>query len=274
MPLMASGIVSFALDALDRAPVERHLEFAPRGAAASAGGVALGEIALAPAVMRGIDGNAESRVAVRHRALDIIVDPRLVAAHIELEHARRVRRGLGDPFETGVADRAEHVRDAEFGRRLDHRLGAAGVKALQRPDRAQHDRQAQLASEHFDGWIDLADVTQNARPERDGVERHAVAPQRRLGLDAADDIVPIVLIEICRALATISCRFMNCAAVEAAGLHGGVFEDRYWLVHGMTRCWLRDHRLRQRQTIGRGKPVQRQQKPPDLLRFTAKFRRL
>ncbi len=28
------------------------------------------------------------------------------------------------------------------------------------------------------------------------VERHAVSPQRRLGLGAADDIVPIVLIEI------------------------------------------------------------------------------
>ena len=70
------------------------------------------------------------------------------------------------------------------------------MEAFQRADRAKHDRQPQLAAEHFDRRIDLADVAQHARPERNRVERHAVAPQRRLGLGAADDIVPIVLIEI------------------------------------------------------------------------------
>ena len=99
-------------------------------------------------------------------------------------------------FEAGIAHRAEHMGDAEFGRRLDHRLGAAGMKAFQRADRAKHDRQPQLLAEHFGRGIDLADVAQHARPERDRVERHAVAPQRRLGLGAADDVVPIVLVEI------------------------------------------------------------------------------
>ncbi len=130
------------------------------------------------------------------RAFDMIVGPGRVAAHIELEHAQRIGRGLRDRFEAGIANRAEHMRDAEFSRRLDHRLGAAGVKAFQRADRAEHDRQPQLVAEHFDRSIDLADVAQHARPERDRVERHAVAPQRRLGLGAADDIIPIVLIEI------------------------------------------------------------------------------
>ena len=86
--------------------------------------------------------------------------------------------------------------DAEFGRRLDHRLGAAGMKAFQRADRTQHDRQPQLVAQHFGRGVDLADIAQHAGPERDEVERHAVAPQRRLGLGAADDIIPIVLVQI------------------------------------------------------------------------------
>ena len=79
---------------------------------------------------------------------------------------------------------------------LDDRLGPAGMEAFQRADRTEHDRQPQLASEHFGRRIDLAHVAQHARPERDGVERHAVSSQRRLGLDAADDVVPIVLVQV------------------------------------------------------------------------------
>ncbi len=50
----------------------RHLEVhAPGRAAASAGGdVALGEIALATAVMGGVDGETERRIAAFDRALD------------------------------------------------------------------------------------------------------------------------------------------------------------------------------------------------------------
>ena len=86
--------------------------------------------------------------------------------------------------------------DAEFAGRLDHRRGALGMEAFQGADRTQHDRQPQLAAEKFGRGIDLADVAQHARPERDGIERHAVSSQRRLGLDAADDVVPGVLIEV------------------------------------------------------------------------------
>ena len=184
------------LDALDGPPIEGSLVFAAGRAAAAAGDVALGEIALAPAVMGGVDREAERAVVLRHRAFDIIVDPGFVAAHIELEHAQRIGLGLGDRFETGIADRTQHMGDAEFRRRLDHRRGAAGMEAFQRADRAQHDRQPQLAAEHFGRSIDLADVAQHARPERDRVERHPIAPQRRFGLGAADDVIPIVLIEV------------------------------------------------------------------------------
>ena len=40
------------------------------------------------------------------------------------------------------------------------------------------------------------DVAQHPRPERDLVERHAVAPHRGLGLGGADDVVPGVLVEV------------------------------------------------------------------------------
>ena len=146
--------------------------------------------------MGGIDGETERGVPVGDGARDMIVDPGRVAAHIELEHAQRVGRRLGHAFEAGIADRAQHMGDAEFAGRLDHRRGALGMKAFQRADRAEHDRQPQLAAENFGRGIDLADVAQHARPERDRIERQAVAPQRRLGFDAADDIVPVVLVEI------------------------------------------------------------------------------
>src|SRR6201993_4826678 len=44
-------------------------------------------------------------------------------------------------------------------------------------------------------------VAQHARTKRDRVERHAVAPQRRLALSAADDVVPGVLVEVLARLA-------------------------------------------------------------------------
>ena len=106
--------LELALHALDGAPIERHLEVAAGGAAAAAGDVALGEIALAPAVMGGIDGEAERRIAVLDRALDMIVGPGRVAAHIELKHPQRLGRRFGDPFEAGIANRAQHMSDAEF----------------------------------------------------------------------------------------------------------------------------------------------------------------
>ena len=70
------------------------------------------------------------------------------------------------------------------------------MKALQRADRSEHDRQAKLAAEPAHHGVDLADVTQDTRPERDRVERHAVPAQRGLGFRPADDVVPVVLVEV------------------------------------------------------------------------------
>src|SRR6202030_29297 len=97
------------LEALDRAPVERGLELAARRPPAPGYDMALGDVALAPAVDRGVDGEAEGAVAVRDRARRVVVDPGLVAAHIKLEEAQRVRGGLRDLLEAGLAHRAQHM---------------------------------------------------------------------------------------------------------------------------------------------------------------------
>src|SRR5205814_8719944 len=64
---------------LDRAPVERRLEFASRRAPAARHDVALRDVALAPAVDRGVDGEAERAISVGDRARHVVVDPGLVA---------------------------------------------------------------------------------------------------------------------------------------------------------------------------------------------------
>ena len=89
------------LDALDRAPVEPGLIGTAGHATAPGGGVTLGDVALAPAVMRGVDRHAEGNIAVVDGAADMVVDKGVVAAHVELEDARGVGGGLGDRFEPG-----------------------------------------------------------------------------------------------------------------------------------------------------------------------------
>ncbi len=79
--------------------------------------------------------------------------------------------------------------------------GARGIEDFQRADRGQHDRQPHLAAEAFDCRVDLGDIAQHARPERDLVQRHAVAPHRGLGLGGADDVIPGIPVEVGAGLA-------------------------------------------------------------------------
>ncbi len=114
MPLMASGILYFYLMRSTVFQSSAAWKSRPCTRRRPGGDVALGEIALAPAVMGGVDGEAKRGIAVLDRALDVIVGPGGVAAHIELEHAQAVGRGLGDVFEAGVADRAQHMGDSRI----------------------------------------------------------------------------------------------------------------------------------------------------------------
>ena len=85
MPFRMKGILNFFLQPLDVGPGEARLEMVGRRAAPRRRLVALGEVALAAAVVVEVDGEAERDVAVGDGALDMVVDPARVAAHVELE---------------------------------------------------------------------------------------------------------------------------------------------------------------------------------------------
>ncbi len=88
------------------------------------------------------------------------------------------------------------MRDIARAGALGDGDAAARLEGFQRTDRRQHHRQADLLAQDLGRRIDLADVAQHARPEGDRIERHAVAPQRRLGLGAADQVIPDVGVEL------------------------------------------------------------------------------
>ena len=113
----------------------------------------------------------------------------------------------------GSQTELQHVRAPELLDRAHDRSRAGGMKALERADRREHDRQAELAPELADRRVDLADVAQHARAKRDRVERHAVAPQRGLGFRPADDVIPVVLVEV---LPRLGDEFMEVVQIAGA----------------------------------------------------------
>ena len=182
--------VVLVLVALHLVPGERGLELhagpvdrAPRL------GEAAGEVALAPAVMRAVHGEAEPGEAIGQRALHEIVDPGIVAAYVELEDADRVGRGSRG-FEPGLAHGGEHLRDAEL-RSAARRIGGRALrKRFHAAYGREHHRQAHLLAHECRGRIYLAHVVEHARAERDSIERLAVAAHRGLGFGGAGEVVP------------------------------------------------------------------------------------
>ena len=121
------------------------------------------------------------------------------------------------------------MRGAECADRAHHAGAGAGIEQLQCADRRQHHRQPQLAAEHLDRGIDLGDIAQHPRPERDLVQRHAVAAHGGLGLGGADDVVPGILVEVGAGLAH---EFMQVLELFAAGAEfNGLRLDAGRLVH-------------------------------------------
>src|SRR5947209_4340680 len=66
--------LELVLDQLDGAPVQPLLEVAAGRADTAGADIALGDIALAPAVMRGVDRQAEGAVSACDGAADAILD--------------------------------------------------------------------------------------------------------------------------------------------------------------------------------------------------------
>src|SRR3954462_8765881 len=96
-PLDDQRYLIFVLDQLHRAPFQSLLVVAAGGADAAGTDITLGDIALAPAVMCGVDRQAERGISAFNGAADTIFDEGVAAADIELKDAQRAGRGLGNP---------------------------------------------------------------------------------------------------------------------------------------------------------------------------------
>src|SRR5258707_2753643 len=85
-PLDHQRYLVLVLDQFHRAPFQSLLEVAAGSAAAAGADVTLGDIALAPAVMRGVNGQAERGLSAGDRAADLMLDEFVVAPDIELKN--------------------------------------------------------------------------------------------------------------------------------------------------------------------------------------------
>ena len=185
----AEGDRMRVLDVLDEIPRHAGLVVEARRALAPRLDVARGDVALAPAVVGGIDGDDESGVAVIDRALHDVVHPRRVAPHVELEDARVVR-GLRGLLETGEAHRAQHLEDAELAGGARDGGTAARVERFEPANGRREDGQAQRSPEERRRQVDLGDVAQHPRAKGDGVEGLPIPAHRRFRFGAADQVVP------------------------------------------------------------------------------------
>ena len=183
------GDLEFLAQPRDIGPGEACLEIVGLRGPARGRHVALGEVALAPAVVVEVDGEAERDVAVGDGALDVVLDPGRVAADVELEDLGMIVAGR-HRLEARRALRAQHVQGAEARRGPRRRRAAARHHVLQRADRRQDHRQPQLLAEHLGARVDLLDVAQHARTEGQRVDGRAVPHIGRLRLGAAHQVVP------------------------------------------------------------------------------------
>ena len=151
--------------------------------------MALGKIAFTAAVGGAIDREAYGAIAELQRPFYRAIHPFLVAAHIELEELGIVG-GTADLFKTGRANRTQHMDDAgtRCGARWDH--AAFGDDVLHRTDRRKHDRELELLAQQGRAGIDVLDIAQHARAEREAIERQAILVKGRLGFRAAHEVIP------------------------------------------------------------------------------------
>ncbi len=180
----------FVLVPLHLVPGKRGLVAAAgRGAGAPGLDEAADQVAFAPAVHGDVHREAEGRVAVLARAAHMVVHPRVIAAHVELIAADGGGRRRGR-FQPGLADRRQHLRHAELRRGARCRRRAALDDGFQAADRREQHRQPHAPAEERRAGVDPAHIAQHPRPERDRVERLAVAAHRGFGLGAADEVAP------------------------------------------------------------------------------------
>src|SRR3954451_20018280 len=122
----------------------------------------------------------------------------------------------------GRSKAAGCTRDAGAGVRLEQ---------LERADRCEHNRQAQLAAEHIHRTVHFGDIAQYPRTESNFVQRHAVPTHRGFRLGGPDDVVPLILVQVRARLADELVKILELFATRTE------FNGRWWdascLVHGV-----------------------------------------
>ncbi|HTM61231.1 MAG TPA: hypothetical protein VL199_12790 [Burkholderiales bacterium] len=178
------------LEALHVGPIESGLE---GGAFDRARAPGLYEpakqVALPSAVRRHVDREAERAESVVAGTTHEVVDPGIITAHIELENARRLC-GARRLLEPRLAHGGEHLRHAELRGAAGGGCGAALDNRFEAADRREHHRQPHLAAKKACRAVDTAHVAQDARPERNFVQRSTIAEHRGFGLGAAHQVSP------------------------------------------------------------------------------------
>ena len=180
---------------VDLCPVERLLMVRSVGVARRCRVIALRDVALAAAVVVGVDGEAERAEACFNRAVEDRLDPGLVAAHVELEDFQAVRHNLAGLLDVGLGHRALEHRTAEGAGGIGDGRTGVRIEALDAADRGKRHRHRDLAAEERRAGVGTVDVAEHARPERKRVKREAVAPHGGLGLDPANEVIPDVTVE-------------------------------------------------------------------------------
>src|SRR5882672_3539645 len=180
---------------LDVGPRETHLIVVERAARVGrdlhglARAPAREDVALAPAVVLGVDGEGDGLVARRLDPLEQFADPAAVAVVVELEHLRRPARARDvlDRPAGGAREPLERVGLAGSARHLDVALGMEEDQATHRRDA---DGRRERHSEQARAQIDLAHVHEHVLCDREAIQVAAVAVQSRFRLAAAVAEVP------------------------------------------------------------------------------------
>src|SRR5262245_14494397 len=120
--------------ALDLRPAQRRLVALRERVRGRAHEGALGDVALAAAIDRNVDSEGEGVIPGGSRAIDDVLDPGIVATHVELKHLHSLRGGRGR-FEARLGYRADHLRHSELTCGACNRGRASRIEALDAADR-------------------------------------------------------------------------------------------------------------------------------------------
>ena len=182
------------LEAIHLLPGKCRLKFNALHPRAPGLGEAACDITFAPAINRRIHGEAEGIIAGRDRAIRVIINEAVIAAHIKLEDlgAWRIGRGFLKPR---LGHGRYNQRHAKGRSPLPCCRRAIGAEAFQAPHRRQGNRQPQLLAEHFGSCVYGRNIPQHARAERQCIQRQPIAAHSGFGFRRPRQVIPDIGIE-------------------------------------------------------------------------------